>query len=319
MARGTLRIAGALAAERNGQPALALARLRAVFDPDSTLRFAELTPEDSPLWLPDVVRLALAMGEPPVAHAATEACTAAADQQRLPFVAACARHCCGLLTADPTPLHAAADVFAEVGYPFFGAQALENAAVVHAERGEASAARAAYGQAMDTYTELGAAWGLMRADARLRPLGIRRGVRGARRRPSTGWEGLTAAESKIAQLVADRTVQSRHRRGAFPVPGHGADPRLAHPRQARRPLPNRGRPPRCRRGVTTETLSVRRLGKTAGLGKHRTTALSAVRPGGLLVAGLLEHTQRPVDSGAVDLAHPVVPRPDVLDQLGVRP
>ena len=41
----------------------------------------------------------------------------------------------------------------------------------------------------------------MRADARLRPLGIRRGVRGARRRPSTGWEALTAAEVKIAELV----------------------------------------------------------------------------------------------------------------------
>ena len=173
-----------------------------MFDPGSTLRFAELNPEFSPLWLPDVVRLALAVGEPAVARAATEACTAAAEQQRLPLVAACARHCRGLLTADPTQLHTVADAFAEVGYPFFGAQALENAAVVHAERGDASAARTAYGRAVDTYTELGAAWGLMRADARLRPLGIRRGVRGARRRPSTGWEALTPAESKIVQLVA---------------------------------------------------------------------------------------------------------------------
>ena len=196
-----LRIAGALAAERDGQPAQALARLRAIFDPDSTLRFAELTPEQSPQWLPDVVRLALAVGELPVAQAATQACIAAADQQRLPFVDACAQHCRGLLTADPTLLHAAADIFAKVDYPLFGAQALENAAVVHAERGEASAAKEAYGRAAHTYTELGAAWDLMRADARLRPLGIRRGVRGARRRPSTGWEALTPAESKIAELV----------------------------------------------------------------------------------------------------------------------
>ena len=197
-----LRIAGALAAERDGRPDRALARLRAVFDPGATLRFAELNPEFSPLWLPDVVRLALAVGEPAVARAATEACTAAAEQQRLPLVATCARHCRGLLTADPTELHTVADTFAEDGYPFFGAQALENAAVVHAERGDASAARIAYGRAVDTYTELGAAWGLMRADARLRPLGIRRGVRGARRRPSTGWEALTPAESKIVKLVA---------------------------------------------------------------------------------------------------------------------
>ena len=198
-----LRIAGAFAAERDGQPALALARLLAVSDPDSTLRFAELPPEDGPLWLPDVVRLALAMSDRPVAQAATQACTAAAQRQRWrPNIHAFTQHCRGLLTADPTLLHAAAGTFAEVRYPLFGAQALENAAVLHAERGDATAARAAYRRAVDTYTELGAAWDLMRADARLRPLGIRRGVRGARRRPATGWEALTPAESKIAELVA---------------------------------------------------------------------------------------------------------------------
>ena len=198
-----LRIAGALAAERDGQPAQALAQLLALFDPDSTLQFNNLTAENSPLWLPDVVRLALAMGDRPAAQAATRACAAhqAAQQQPLPYMDACVQHCRGLLTADPTLLHAAADIFAQVNHPFFGAQALENAAVVHAERGEASAAKEAYGRAAHTYTDLGAAWDLMRADARLRPLGVRRGVRGARRRPSTGWEALTAAEVKIAELV----------------------------------------------------------------------------------------------------------------------
>ena len=199
---GNLRIAWALTAERHGQPAQALARLLAVFDPDSTLRFAELNPEDGPLWQPDVVRLALAMGERPVAEAATEACTALSERQRLPYLHACAQHCHGLLAADPALLHAAAATFAEVRHPLFCAQALENAAVMHAQQGEASAGRAAYGRAVATYTELGAAGNLMRADARLRPLGIRRGVRGARKRPATGWEALSTAESKIAQLVA---------------------------------------------------------------------------------------------------------------------
>ena len=190
-----------MAAEREGLPAKALARLLAVLDPDSTLRFADVTSEVGPLWLPDVVRLALAAGERPVAAAATQACTVAAQQQ-LPYVDACLQHCRGLQDADSALFHAAADAFAEVGYPLFGAQALENAAVVHAERGEASAARAACSRAARTYIELGAAWNLMRADSRLRPLGIRRGVRGARKRPATGWEALTPAESKIAQLVA---------------------------------------------------------------------------------------------------------------------
>ena len=197
-----LRIAWALAAERDGKPALALARLLKVFDPDSSLRFAELTADNSPLWLPDVVRLAMAAGDAAVAGAATKACETAAQQQRLPFVDACAQHCRGLLSADATLLRAAADTFADIGYPLFSAQALENTAVILAERGNTRAARSAYGDAIHILTELGAAWQLMRADGRLRPLGIRQGVRGARRRPTSGWEALTPTETKIAQLVA---------------------------------------------------------------------------------------------------------------------
>jgi DNA-binding NarL/FixJ family response regulator len=59
-----------------------------------------------------------------------------------------------------------------------------------------------YSDAEQIYTDLGAVWNLRRADSRLRPYGIRRGVRDSRRRPATGWESLTPTEVRVARLVA---------------------------------------------------------------------------------------------------------------------
>jgi DNA-binding CsgD family transcriptional regulator len=115
---------------------------------------------------------------------------------------AAAEHCAGLLSGDPAPVLAAADMYKQCGYVLFRAQALENAAVLLVGRSETKAARDAYTEALDIYTTLGADWDLRRADARLRPLGLGRGVRGPRRRPSTGWDALTPTEHKIAALVA---------------------------------------------------------------------------------------------------------------------
>jgi DNA-binding CsgD family transcriptional regulator len=48
-----------------------------------------------------------------------------------------------------------------------------------------------------------ARWDIRRADSRLRPYGIKRGVRRRRGpRPTAGWEALTPTEVKIAALVA---------------------------------------------------------------------------------------------------------------------
>jgi DNA-binding CsgD family transcriptional regulator len=53
----------------------------------------------------------------------------------------------------------------------------------------------------------------------MRAAGIRRGVRGARSRPKTGWDSLTPAEIEVVQLVTtgltnreigERLYKSRH-------------------------------------------------------------------------------------------------------------
>jgi Bacterial regulatory proteins, luxR family len=81
--------------------------------------------------------------------------------------------------------------------------ALEDLAVVLAERGQEEEARTTLNEAVSRYDGMQARWDIRRAEGRLRPYGIRRGVRGQRgRRAASGWEALTPTEVKIAALVA---------------------------------------------------------------------------------------------------------------------
>src|SRR5205814_9396314 len=79
----------------------------------------------------------------------------------------------------------------------------ENAADMLAGRGEATQARAALTRALDLYTALDAGWDSARATARLRHFGVQASNRRHHRRPSHGWESLTATETKVALLVAE--------------------------------------------------------------------------------------------------------------------
>jgi len=66
------------------------------------------------------------------------------------------------------------------------------------------------------YEGLNARWDSRRAEGRLRPYGIRRGVRGPRGpRAASGWEALTPTEVKIAALVARGDSTSEIARGMF--------------------------------------------------------------------------------------------------------
>jgi DNA-binding CsgD family transcriptional regulator len=196
-----LVVAWALAAERDGNPAQALNRLLSKFDPQGDREFSRLGVV-STLWLPDVVRLAITVGEPAIAEAAAKVCAREASAQARPAPNAAAQHCQGLLSADASAVRAAAAMLRDGGYPLFSAQALENAAVIHAEKGDPEAARSAYLEAIDVYSELDAAWNIIRADARMRQHNIRRGARGSRRRQALGWDALTTTEQKVARLVA---------------------------------------------------------------------------------------------------------------------
>ena len=85
-----------------------------------------------------------------------------------------------------------------------------------AERGRRDEARAALNEAVSLYEGLDARWDIRRASSRLRPYGIRRGVRGPRGpRAASGWAALTPTEVKIAALVARGDSTSEIARGMF--------------------------------------------------------------------------------------------------------
>ncbi len=158
--------------------------------------------QDRSILLPFLTRLAIAAGDHALARRAAEAIDPDPARTPPPPLLATARHCHGLLDADAALVLAGADTFRALGRPVELAWALEDVAVILAHHGDLAAARAAYTEAAEHYTALGADWDALRADTRLRPHGILRRRRRPQR-PATGWDALTPAELKVAYLVAD--------------------------------------------------------------------------------------------------------------------
>jgi DNA-binding CsgD family transcriptional regulator len=196
--RDLLVAAHALSLEQRGETSQAMLRLAEILPRRDT----EMTLTHQ--WMPDLVRLALAVGDGNMARAATSACRQEAAAETRPGRAAVASlRCRGLLGADPGLLREAVAHYRAAGPAAELPAALEDLAVVLAERGHEEDARAALNEAVTLYEGLGAQWDIRRAAARLRPHGIRRSTRGRRPpRPASGWEALTPTEAKVAALVA---------------------------------------------------------------------------------------------------------------------
>lgn len=194
-----LLAAHALAAEQDGR----LDSARSILSGMLTRQPGEMTLVHQ--WLPDLVRIALEVGDRATAAAALRACEAEATAEDPPARAAAAsQRCRGLLYRDPAPLRAAATHYREVGPPVPLASTLEDLADVLAGRGEAAEARLALNEAIDLYAGFGAAWDIRRAESRLRRKGVRRGARGVRpARPTAGWEALTPTERRVAAMIAE--------------------------------------------------------------------------------------------------------------------
>jgi DNA-binding CsgD family transcriptional regulator len=191
--------AHAVALEQAGETRAAMLRLAGILprsDGEMTLTHQ---------WLPDVVRLALAVGDRRVAQAAAKACQEEAAAETRPARAAAASlRCRGLLESDPDLLADAVTHYRAPGPAVELPAALEDLAVVLAERDHDEAARSALSEAVSLYEDVQARWDIRRAGSRLRPYGIKRGVRGPRgQRPVTGWASLTPTEVKVACLVAE--------------------------------------------------------------------------------------------------------------------
>jgi DNA-binding CsgD family transcriptional regulator/tetratricopeptide (TPR) repeat protein len=189
--------AHALALEQGGATRQAMEKLAMLLP-----RHGEMTLTHQ--WLPDLVRLALALGDRPMAQVAADACQAEATAETRPARAhAASLRCRGLLETDPGPLQGAVAHYRTVGPAAQLPAALEDLGVVLAEHGREAEARAALSEAIRLYDGFQARWDIRRAESRLRAYGIRRGLRDRRSpRPAFGWQALTPTEVKIAALVA---------------------------------------------------------------------------------------------------------------------
>ena len=193
--RDFLVAAHALSLEQRGETRQAMLRLAGLIP--RPVNEMTLTHQ----WLPDLVRLALTVGERDIAQAAAEACQVEAAAGTRP--AAASLRCYGLLESDPERLREAVAHYRAVGPAVELPAALEDLAVVLAGRGHGEDARTALNEAVSRYEDLQARWDIRRAEGRLRPHGIKRGARGRRGpRAVSGWEALTPTEIKIAALVA---------------------------------------------------------------------------------------------------------------------
>ncbi|WP_280276205.1 FAD-binding protein [Nocardia wallacei] len=151
---------------------------------------------------PDIARLAVDVGDIGAARAVADAAAELLLRQPTASRQATALLCGGMADHAPDNVCTAARLFRQAGRPLYEAQALENAAVLLAAAGHRTKACQALDSAVELYTLLGASWDSARAVARVRPHGIRRGVRGPRNRPKSGWAALTETERKVAGQVA---------------------------------------------------------------------------------------------------------------------
>jgi DNA-binding CsgD family transcriptional regulator len=190
-----LFLAEALLAERHDRLADALATGRA-------LLAEPLASNDVADCLGHVMRIALLCNDHATALHVAEVAKRQARTRANAHALAADLRCRGVLEADPRALVLAAQAYTQAQRPYQWACTMEDLAVCLAGSGEIGKAREAFTGAVQCYLDLGAVADLRRAEHRLRPLGIRRGQRGPRRRPAFGWAALTSTELAVAELVA---------------------------------------------------------------------------------------------------------------------
>lgn len=154
------------------------------------------------LVAPELVRAALASDRQELARSVTEAAEADAITAQVPSARGSALRCRGLLEDDPNVLLAAANAYEQGERRMEWAWACEDAgrALLRHKRG--SEAAPLIDAALERYEHAGAAYDVARAEAALRQAGIRRGRRGTRNRPKTGWASLTPTETEVTRHVA---------------------------------------------------------------------------------------------------------------------
>jgi DNA-binding CsgD family transcriptional regulator len=177
---------------------------------------------------PDLVRLALALGQRDVAAEVAEAVTSgAALSPEVPTVRSMALRCQGLVDGEVEPMLEAVVLARQSPLLIEHAGACEDAAGLLAQGGPRDDAEALLAEALERYERAGAAAWARRVRAQLRALGVRPGARGSRQRPAHGWESLTVTEQAVSRLVAEGLTNGAVARQLYMSP-HTVNTHLRH-------------------------------------------------------------------------------------------
>lgn len=114
-----------------------------------------------------------------------------------------ALQCHGLVADDPDLLLAAVDAYRKSPRALERARVCEDAAVALARRGRTTDARRLFDEALAFHEGVDAELDVRRVTSAMRAAGLRRGSRAKRRRPTVGWDALTATELQVAQLTIE--------------------------------------------------------------------------------------------------------------------
>lgn len=156
-----------------------------------------------PVIGPDLVRLAVAAGEPRLARDVAAAVSGVAARNEVAWITGAALRCQGLADNDADILDAAVTAYAGGSRPLELALTCEDAGAAFARLGKTDYAAQLLDRAVTIYERLDAARDLARADATLRQMGVRRRRHVTQRRAQSGWQSLTASELAVVELVVE--------------------------------------------------------------------------------------------------------------------
>jgi len=177
---------------------------------------------------PDLVRLALALGQRDVAAEVASAVAAGVPlAPDVPTVRSLALRCQGLVDGAVEPMIEAVALARQAPLLLEHAGACEDAARLLTGAGRQGEAAALLTEALERYEQAGADAWARRVRVQLRAIGVRPGPRGSRDRPSHGWESLTGTERAVSRLVAEGLTNGAVARRLYISP-HTVNTHLRH-------------------------------------------------------------------------------------------